>query len=368
MKSYDPYDIWALPTLGKLKNSWTQRGKAGVIFVPLIGMAEIGAPIILRKLLGIRPKEFAHVEAMRYLYGEQSISNALHCFHDSVTSGGGWGLPFSWFSKNGIYSERLAYITNTPYVMEALLDISRSPGHQESAMVAFNQTWLFLNNLRVMASEDERLALSYSTTDEPRIVINANSYAAFAFSLHAKYGTVGNRNQAKKNAYKIINWIISQQQKDGSWYYYADKQPGNFIDCFHSCFVIKNLLKVQRELPEIAGTITPAVEKGWRYIRQNLYDSSSGLCLRFSQRSHKDPFRWDLYDQAEYLGLLIDFQLYEEARSFCENVENRFKKNSSWYCRIDIFGRRWGKDFLRWGIAPFKYHRHRLVNAVGEYW
>jgi len=68
----------------------------------------------------------------------------------------------------------------------------------------------------------------------------------------------------------------------------------------------------------------------------------------------------DLYDQAEYLGLLVDYGLFDEASEFAERVEKKFRKGEHWYCRIDIFGRRWGKDFLRWGIVPFWYHQARL--------
>ncbi len=80
-------------------------------------------------------------------------------------------------------------------------------------------------------------------------------------------------------------------------------------------------------------------------------------------RAQRDPFKLDLYDQAEYLGLLVDFDLLDEAVEFSARVEMRFRKGEHWYCRIDIFGRRWGKDFLRWGIVPFWYHRARLKKS-----
>ena len=58
----------------------------------------------------------------------------------------------------------------------------------------------------------------------------------------------------------------------------------------------------------------------------------------------------------------MDFRLYDEAELFVSQVETIFKKNNDWYCRIDFFGRRWGKQFLRWGIIPFLYHKNRLQN------
>jgi hypothetical protein len=360
MKCYDPYDIWSLPALGELKSKWTQGQKKSAWLVPLIGVLEILAPNHLRKYLGVKPHTFAHVEAMRYQAGELSPREALEAFSVARVRDCAWGLPFAWFSKNGVYSANTPYVTNTPYVMEALVAIARLPELKTEAQRLFEQTWAFLETLEVMHATHSELALSYAPVEEPRKVVNANSYAALAYALHAVHGRDENRVFATERAERLVNWLLAQQRADGSWFYYADTAPGNFIDGFHSCFVLKNLIKIQKALPHLEALIQPAIDKGWLYIRTHLYDPRHRLCRRFSQRSHRDPFRWDLYDQAEYLGLLIDFELFDEAQRFAAHVESRFQRNGAWFCRIDILGRPWGKGFLRWGIAPYLYHKYRL--------
>lgn len=360
MKHHDPYDIWSLPTLGELKSKWTQGKKKSSLIIPLIGILEIIAPYHLRKYLSVKPHSFAHVEAMRYLSGDLTPREALDAFTATRVRNSAWGLPFSWFSKNGVYSANTPYITNTPYVMEALVAITCLPEFKVEADRLFEQTWAFLETLEVLYSTNSELALSYAPIQEPRMVVNANSYAALAYALHAVHGHDEVRAFAAERAELLINWVLAQQQADGSWFYYADDAPGNFIDGFHSCFVIKNLLKIQKLLPNFEPVIQPVINKGWRYIRAYLYDPQHNLCRRFSHRSHRDPFRWDLYDQAEYLGLMIDFELLDEAQSFASHVESRFQRNSEWFCRIDIFWRPWGKGFLRWGIVPYLYQKHRL--------
>ncbi|THG87295.1 hypothetical protein E5198_00250 [Pseudomonas sp. A-1] len=360
MKYYDPYDIWSLPSLGDLKIKWTQGKKKSSVIVPLIGILEIIAPNHLRKYMSVKPNIFAHVEAMRYLSGDLTPRETLDVFTTTRVRDCAWGLPFSWFSKNGVYPANTPYITNTPYVMEALLDIACLPEFKVKADRLFEQTWDFLETLEVMHSTSSELALSYAPIREPRMVVNANSYAALAYALHAVYGNDEIRALATERAERLINWVLAQQQENGSWFYYADDAPGNFIDGFHSCFVIKNLLKTQKLLPNLEALTQPAINNGWLYVRNYLYDPQHNLCRRFSHRSHRDPFRWDLYDQAEYLGLLIDFELLDEAQNFASRVESRFQRNSEWFCRIDIFGRPWGKGFRRWGITPYLYQRYRL--------
>lgn len=362
---YDPYDIWATSYLGSLKQGWGTGSFVSKAVLPIVGVIELISPILFRRLMCLKKNCYPHVEAMlSYVSKTQSNEDLLLYFSENRVMDSGWGLPFAWYSKNGVYGANIPYVTNTPYIMEALLRFAIQPSLYTESMELFHGTWAFLESLKVMHESENELALSYAPIDEPRMVVNANSYAAFAYALHAVHGKQEAREIARKKCEMIVRWVVHQQGKDGSWLYYADQDAGNFIDCFHSCFVVKNLLKVSKLLPDLSGVIQPVATLGWVYIRRELYDPASGLCRRFAVRAQRDPFRWDLYDQAEYLGLLVDFGLLEEAESFAARVENKFRKGEHWYCRIDVLNRRWGKDFLRWGIVPFWYHSARLRNAL----
>ena len=361
----DPYDIWSLEMLGKMKRNWT-GGKGGLrIALPVIGGMEWLFPEMFRTLLGVKRHDFPHVEAMLYLASGKDEAALLEYFC-KTRSDGGWGLPFGWYSKNGYYGPKIPYVTNTPYVMEALLLLARNPLLAEKAMEVFDGTWEFLSSLKEMSSTGSGLALSYAPVDEPRMVINANSYAAFAYAMHAVHGLAGRQELARERAIRIANWVIMQQRPDGSWLYYADNDSGNFIDCFHSCFILKNLVKLNRLIGPGFDALDCAVDKGWRYLRETFYDEDHGICRRFAAHSHRDPFKWDLYDQAEYLGLLVDFGRLDEASEFAGRVEARFCRKGDWFCRIDFLGRRWGKGFLRWGIAPFRHSAARLHRKIGK--
>jgi len=362
---FDPYDIWATKQLGQLKQGWRTGSVVSKLVLPVVGVLEALFPVLFRRLVGVNKNHYPHVEAMLANTSEgQNDGKLLPYFEDTRVKSSGWGLPFEWYSKNGVYGANTPYVTNTPYIMEALLRLAKQPNLYNEAMEMFYGTWGFLETLKVMYEDDESLALSYAPIDEPRMVVNANAYAAFAYALHAVHGKEENREVAKAKVKRIVRWVIAQQEKNGAWFYYADNDPGNFIDCFHSCFVVKNLLKVSKLLPELSGLIQPVTDKGWAYIRNELYDNDSGMCRRFAVRAQRDPFKLDLYDQAEYLGLLVDYGLLDEASDFAERVEKKFRKGEHWYCRIDMFGRRWGKDFLRWGIVPFWYQRRKLVLAI----
>ena len=255
-------------------------------------------------------------------------------------------------------------VTHTPYVMEALVELAAAPSARERAGELFEGTWSFLESLKVMDRGEDRIALSYGPTVETRIVVNANTYAALALALHGVHGTQAQRqDRARERALAIVRWVVDQQMPSGRWLYYADRHQGNFTDGFHSCIVLKNLLKVASLLPDAAPLVDNAIDLGWRMIRNRLFDETEGLCQRSLENPYNGPYRWDLYDQAEYLGLLVDFGQLEEAEELLATVEERFVVEGAWHCRIDLLGRPWGRNHLRWGIAPFWYHRERLLDA-----
>ena len=369
--AFDPYDLWMTP-VGVIAKQAFYRGRlSGKCLAIIIALGDWLAPGLSRSLYRSRPRAYP-ITTAQWILSQEQLANPAAALAELMTVassqtdefGRAWGLGFPWMSKNGLYDADLPFVTHTPYAMEALLALARYPAVRDEAMTAFRQTWSFLSALKEMYSDDEQLALSYAPVDEPRIVINANAYACLAYSLH--HAQDHQPEQARDKALRLARWLIDQQQPDGSWHYYADRSPGNFIDGFHSCFVLKNLIKAGRHIPAIAVLCEDAIERGNRFVDEQFYDPASGLLKRFTQRDIKDPFVWDLYDQAEYLGLLLCRERLHQAQQFRDHVQRIFYRRGHWYCRKDIFGRLWGKNFYRWGIMPFLYNSAQLDRRLAS--
>ena len=104
-----------------------------------------------------------------------------------------------------------------------------------------------------------------------------------------------------KKRTRLFRFVKTRQNNDGSWFYYDDNGKGNFIDCFHSCFVLKNLVKFGR----LTGTdVASTVDNGIDFIMANFVDSTDFLARRFTVAANPSMTRYDLYDQAELLHLL----------------------------------------------------------------
>ncbi len=372
LMTFDPYDLWSTKIGVKVRERYYSGQLTGKVGAVSLGLLDWLTPHVTRRLTQARARSYPIViahEVLRLDQLKQLDSNIaavlLKELSQSATdpsgdTGWSWGLGFSWMSKNGLYSDNIPFVTHTPYVMEALLVLANYSGSKENAMEMFDSTWGFLESLKTMYQDDRCLALSYAPIDEPRMVVNANSYAAYAYALHAVHGEDENKDYSIYKVNKLLQWVTDQQRENGSWDYYADNESGNFIDCFHSCFVVKNLLKTEQLLPQVNHLTATSTKNGWQFIQKELFDSDKGLCRRFVKKHINDPFTWDLYDQAEYLNLLIEFGDIEQAVQLEETVSHYFRKGDDWHCKVDFFGRKWGKKFQRWGISPFQLAQSHL--------
>jgi hypothetical protein len=100
-------------------------------------------------------------------------------------------------------------------------------------------------------------------------------------------------------AERNLNFVLASQNEDGSWFYSMDGER-DFVDHFHTCFVMKALAKIE----QLTGCARcrSAIERGVGYYVKNLFDANR-LPLPFSRRPRMTVYRKELYDYAECINL-----------------------------------------------------------------
>ena len=136
---------------------------------------------------------------------------------------------------------------------------------------------------------------SYSPYDA-RCVVNANAYRA-ALLLDA--GNRFNERQWVDEAERNLAFVLGCQRDDGSWLYAVDGLDP-FVDNFHSCFVLKNLMRAW-QITERTDVIE-AVLRGYAYYKRALLDESL-LPRPFAVGKRISLHTRDLYDFAE--GIIV---------------------------------------------------------------
>ena len=174
----------------------------------------------------------------------------------------GWGYPFDWETRNGTMKHGTPLITSVPYMYEAfreVFSIDSSPKWQRILQLIAEHAAYDYHDRQT----SERASSCSYTPDpnDPCGVINASAYRAFVLTRASlDLSSSDYRRIAERN----MRFVIEAQNEDGSWYYSTDGQR-DFIDHFHTCFVLKALAKIEALTGD--AECTRAIERGCGVLR-----------------------------------------------------------------------------------------------------
>ena len=154
-------------------------------------------------------------------------------------SGLGWGYPFDWVTIDGIIPRQTSLITTLPYVYEAFAAVNEIDGDDRWLSVMRLIAEHARQDYRDFDTGNGAATCWYSTLERDRgMVVNANAYRAFLLRSCHDLNDVRYLNASKAN----LRFVLNAQNPDGSWYYSTEGKR-DFIDHFHTCFVMKALSK-----------------------------------------------------------------------------------------------------------------------------
>ena len=150
-----------------------------------------------------------------------------------------WGVNFKLaIDKNLEYPSETGYSTVTPYILEALVKYTQLTKDKQY-ITLIESIYRFIDeDLKIMYSTENEEAKSYGPLRD-RIVTNSNSYTMYSYALMLDFTM--ETNYTKQKILKLYNFISNQQKEDGSWLYEPFSKQ-SFIDCFHTCFILKNII------------------------------------------------------------------------------------------------------------------------------
>jgi len=202
-----------------------------------------------------------------------------------------------------------------------------------------------------MEESDLYLSTSYANFKD-RVAYNAVSYTMYSLSLTATFIADAKKVSLQKKILKLYNFLVEGQNEDGSWFYAPQQE--SFIDCFHSCFVLKNIFKTGLlvYLPEVGRVLS----SGYAYLKSNLYDDKTGLFRRFALKNKPGVIQFDLYDNAEMLNLALLLGDGDLVDRLVNSIFLYFVAGKGRiYTKIDLFGFKRDLNTLRWAVMPFIY-------------
>ena len=263
----------------------------------------------------------------------------------------GWGLHFNWEGREFL-PMGTPCVTLTAYSTEAFLEgyrLTREKAYLQNSLKTSDFVAYDLNK----KDSAFGMALSYTPLDH-NYVINANSYAAKILVGTLKYYD----DQKKlKLVDRITSYILSQQNLDGSWYYFDRNdvpEKKNFIDSFHTCFVLENLFLIWSWNND--KRLKRSIDRGYRFFINKFITSEFSVRYYYSY-PYPTGIKVDIRCCAEAIHCLVFLsEIYPEALETAVKIaewtiSNMQDKEGYFYFRIYPTHKH-KMPYIRWGQAP----------------
>lgn len=369
LRTADPYDIWKTSIGFHCKNLFNRNRLLGIVPAGILEVFDLF--INNRARWCYATQEYPIVRALAAqslmnLYTRNAdpallagVRGHLRWLTDNAASTGkgiGWGLGFKYAVQAGmVYPPNAAFSTMTPYALEAFDEyFLLAPDDRNDALLM--RIYRFFSEDLVVMNETERWIATSYTNSRDRVVINALSYTMYATARLLRLLPDEERAGAELRIRKLFAFIADHQRADGSWLYAPT--DSSFIDCFHSCIVVKNIIKSGAYL-KLEGADELA-RRGYDFIRNAFQDCRSGLYRRFALRNKPGLIALDLYDNAEAMSLAIDMHDLTEAARLQARIAETFIRRGEIWSRVSVFGTRHDRGSLRWAVMPYFFALTRL--------
>ena len=230
---------------------------------------------------------------------------------------------------------------------DAWLDHYEITGAQKSLEICNQIAEFLLRGLNRSFARSDRFCFSYTPIDHFK-VHNANLFGA---AFLARLAKVSGSNEHKESSIKATRYTLSEQNSDGSFYYWGSEAP-TIIDHYHTGFVLRHLDTVHRmlNLRELAVPL----RRGFDFYAQELF-TTAGI-PKFTPK-HLHPI--DIHSCAEALLCLGQlgprFGMLDRVGPVFDFTEAHMKSEQGWY--VAMLRRRWwgiqriAIPYLRWSEA-----------------
>jgi hypothetical protein len=309
--SWDFQTLYASPVGRKAKQLYYRNKLLGTLAVAPLIFVEAVVPsarrfFFVKQRFPIADAHYAMAFASRFevTKDRRDYERAVHFLEvlletrcESPT-GLGWGYPFAWEGIGGTIPIGTPLITTLPYVYEAFSQVYALDRHPRWLEVMRGIAEHAFHDFRDIPTSDRASSAGYTPhPNDPGMVVNASAYRAFLLTKAAyELGDEAYLAKARRN----MHFVMEAQDADGSWPYSVEgKRP--FIDHFHTCFVLKALVKIDKLDP--SSGCRPAIERGVRYYATSLFDEG-GLPKPFAKAPRLTVYKRELYDYAESINLM----------------------------------------------------------------
>ncbi|MDA9900623.1 delta-aminolevulinic acid dehydratase [bacterium] len=317
LKGWDPYDglnSWVIQKtlLGRsrfFRLAWTQLFKLNPINLrPLFGIKKEYNPKGLGLFLIGYCNLYTKTNKKEYLDKIRFISNEILQLQTKGYSGACWGYNFDWQARAFFQPKYTPTVVATSFIVEALFQAYKITRDIKLIETASSASHFILKDLNKTHDEQGNYTLSYSPLDKTQ-VFNAGLLGAKTLALIYEHT---NEDYLLNEAKKIVDYVCSKQNPDGSWAY-GTLPFHQWADSFHTGYNLECIYIYQK----ISGDLIyqKNIDKGLDYYLNNFF-TEEGMSKYYNNKTY--PI--DIHAPAQLVVTLAKMQKLNEHRPLVDKV------------------------------------------------
>ena len=256
-----------------------------------------------------------------------------------------WGYPYDWQDVGFFAPAGMPNCVVTCFVGRAFTHAYELTGQSSYLDIARSACSFLLNDLTVLHDSPEMLCISYAPVDMKWIVMDTSALAA---ALLAEVSRHVETSEFKRQARRLINYVVDKQTDYGAWYYsYPPKGSHITHDNYHTGFILDAILDYTDSTGD--QTFLPNYQRGLNFYKEHLFLPNGA-----PKWMHDKVYPHDIHGSAQ--GIIT----FSQAARFGQEYRELAEKIAQWTLanfynqRKGYFyyqsGRLWTKKFtlMRW--------------------
>lgn len=267
-----------------------------------------------------------------------------------------FGYNFDWQSRSFYAPRGTPAIVPTAFASQALIEAYEAFGDERYLDGAKEVCTFIATGLNRVVETADELCFSYTPLDSS-IIYNANLLAGETL---ARVGAITANAEYLDLAAKSARFVIRRQHDDASWTY-GEAANQQWVDNFHTAYILMSLARIERAIPNLTSEISAAVDAGLRYWLDNLF-----LPDGTPKYYDKELYPIDIHACAVAIVALCEFRSVDLARKTAAwTIEKMHDGDGYFYYQIRK-NRVVKTPFMRWGQAWMTYALARLIETQAE--
>ena len=263
-----------------------------------------------------------------------------------------WGYNFDWQSRAFFLPKYTPTVVATSFVADSLFaayEITKNTKYLNHALSSAN----FIKKRLNISPASNGIIFSYSPLDSTR-VYNASILGARLLA-QAYYYT--NNKEYFESSTQAVNYVISNQNFDGSWVY-GELKIQKWIDSFHTGFILECISDYMKFTND--NKFIDQLDKGMEYYLKNFFKENGA-----PKYYNNSLYPIDIHSPAQLITTLYKTNYFGKNKNLANKVvvwtiKNMQHKNGYFYYQKNRFFTskipymRWSQAWMFYALSYFK--------------